>query len=100
MEPWFGVRCVFRIESGLFEERITVWLAESIDDAIALAEADAHEYAHDIAAEYLGLAQAYRLAASELRSGTEVFSLMRESPLQPDEYLDAFFDSGTERQQS
>jgi len=31
-------------------------------------------------------------------TGAEVFSLLRESDLEPDAYLDAFFDTGTERQ--
>jgi len=30
--------------------------------------------------------------------GSEVFSLLRNSDLQPDEYLNAFFDTGSERQ--
>jgi hypothetical protein len=32
--------------------------------------------------------------------GAEVFSLMRDSQLAPAEYLDAFFDTGSERQQT
>ena len=33
-------------------------------------------------------------------SGAEVFSLARDSELASDEYLDSFFDTGTERQSS
>ena len=33
-------------------------------------------------------------------SGVEVFSLLRESGLAPSEYIDAFFDSGTERERT
>jgi hypothetical protein len=32
--------------------------------------------------------------------GAEIFSLLRDSELEPDEYLDAFFDTGTEREAS
>lgn len=32
------------------------------------------------------------------RDGAEVFSLMRDSDLEPDDYLDAFFSTGNERQ--
>jgi hypothetical protein len=46
---------------------------------------------------YLGIAQSYRLADAPA-DGAEVFSLMRSSTLEPGEYLDAFFDTGTERQ--
>ena len=43
---WFGVRCVFRWSQPLtYEERITLWEADSLDDAIALAEMDAQAYA-------------------------------------------------------
>lgn len=82
----------------MFEERITVWLADSFDHAIAQAEEEAREYADAIEAEYLDFAQAFHLATAELSSGTEVFSLIRESKLSPDEYLTTFFDTGTERQ--
>ena len=86
------------VDSILYEERITLWLAESEDDAIARAEADAREYAQILEpAAYLGLAQSYELA-DEVGDGAEVFSLVRESNLVPNDYLDAFFDTGTERQ--
>jgi hypothetical protein len=32
--------------------------------------------------------------------GAEVFSLMRDSELAPDDYIDRFFDTGQERQAS
>ena len=68
--------------------------------AIARAEDEAARYAADVDAEYLGLAQAFALV-DDPGDGAEVFSLMRESdlpPPPPDEYLDAFFDTGDERQ--
>jgi hypothetical protein len=49
--------------------------------------------------EYLGLAQSYALLDAPDRVGAEVFSLLRTSPLEPDDYLDAFFDTGHEHQQ-
>ncbi|WP_223246608.1 DUF4288 domain-containing protein [Curtobacterium sp. ER1/6] len=65
--------------------------------AIARAEDEAARYAVDVDAEYLGLAQAFALV-DDPGDGAEVFSLMRDSDLPPDEYLDAFFDTGDERQ--
>ena len=106
MAPWFAVRCVFRtawIGDGpdpaeqLYEERITLWQAGSSEEAIALAEQEAAEYAEDDD-EYLELAQAFELY-DDPGHGAEVFSLMRTSPLEPDAYLDTFFDTGTERAQ-
>ncbi len=109
MDPsWYAVRCVFRSawtveehadtpEDQLYEERITLWQATSLEEAIALAEAEALDYAGD-EDEYLEIAQAYQLFDGPSQ-GAEVFSLMRSSPLDPDAYLDAFFDTGDERQQ-
>lgn len=103
----FSVRCLFKWESrrdpekdNTYEERITLWKAQDIDDAIAKAEIDARQYAKDIEAEYLGFAQAYFMYDQSDSSGIEVFSLVRDSDLDENDYLDAFFDTGFERQKS
>jgi hypothetical protein len=97
---WYTVRCVFRSDSeggSLYEERLTLWQADNLDDAIAVAESEALAFAQTIDVEYLGLAQGYWLSVPP-RNGAEIFSLCRESDLEPDDYLDRFFDTGTERQ--
>lgn len=96
---WFAVRCVVRHSGlGVYEERLTLWQAENIDDAIGLAEDEARDYAQGVEpASYAGLAQAYELYGQP-GHGAEIFSLMRESALPPAEYLTAFFDTGSERQ--
>ena len=100
---WFSVRCVFAVPTAsegdamTYEERVTLWRASGFDTAIALAEQEARDYADDVEALYLGLAQAYRLAEAPGHGG-EVFSLMRDSDLDTEDYLDAFFDTGEERQ--
>ncbi|MEW1913728.1 hypothetical protein AB0442_35775 [Kitasatospora sp. NPDC085895] len=95
---WYGVRCVFRWTGrGTYEERITLWRATSAAGAIALAEAEAAGYAEDTGVEYTGLAQCYE-AVDVPGPGAEVFSLLRDSPLEPDAYLDRYFDDGGERQ--
>jgi soluble lytic murein transglycosylase-like protein len=103
---WFGVRCVFRSQTALpdltgdanaYEERVTVWQASSFEQAIALAEADAREYAKHADWDYLDFAQAFQMY-DDLGNGVEVFSLIRYSELEPDEYLTRFFDTGAERQ--
>jgi hypothetical protein len=105
---WYAVRCIFRdldpqdafgIGPGeaSYEERITLWRAESFDHAIELAEAEAAEYGGMVDSEYLGIAQAY--ISAEPQHGAEVFSLLRYSTLGRSEYLDHFFDTGSERQQ-
>lgn len=98
--PWFSVRCLFHcvnLAPDLYEERVTLWRADNFEEAIALAEAEAAEYAEMVDFRYLGLAQAYHLD-DEVGHGAEVYSLMRSSDLPPEDYLDAFFDTGTEHQ--
>ena len=108
-EPgWFSVRCLFQHEpdpagvvpgnpENWYEERMTLWLAESSESAIALAEREALEYAEFIGCEYLELAQSYRMPGQPAQ-GEEAFSLIRSSELEPEEYLTRFFDTGTESQ--
>ncbi len=64
-----------------------------------LAEQDAEQYASDMGATYLGLLQSYTLA-NKIGQGAEVFSLMRDSALTPDEYLRVHFGAGRERQRT
>lgn len=105
-------RCLFRknwpptdtsSDGHRYEERITVWQASSADEAIAKAEIEASEYAaviEEAPDEYLGLAQSYALSDRPDQVGAEVFSLIRSSTLEPESYLDTFFDTGQEHQQS
>jgi hypothetical protein len=102
-EPgWYGVRCVIDLggveEGRLYEERVTVWRADSFEAAIALALEEAAEYAALFPpARSTDLAQAYALSDVP-GHGAEVFSLIRVDPRDTDPYLDAFFDTGRERQ--
>jgi len=104
-EPWYAVRCVFVFgdtEEATYEERVTLWRAESFEAAIAKAEAEAARYAKTLDAEYSGFAQAYHLSVENrpLDSGDEIFSLMRDSTLAANEYVSRYFDTGAERQQT
>ena len=87
-----------------YEERITVWRAQSFDGALARAEADAAEYAalfEQMGTKRLEFMQSYMLGSDGgIEDGDEVFSLIRDSTLSPDEYIDRYFDSGTEHQES
>lgn len=103
---WVSVRCILHTErqgSRFYEERITLWQASSMAEAVERAETEAHEYARDTSSEgdttiYAGLAQAY-LLFDDLEDGAEVYSLVRRSDLAPEDYLDTFFDTGAERTQ-
>jgi len=100
-DRWFSVRCVFQWHSRQgqpFEERITLWRATSVDDAIRSAEEEALAYAEASDVTYLRFAQAYALDEGvAIGHGTELYSLLRDSELAPEQYLDAFFDTGRER---
>jgi len=101
----FAVRCVIEIPkeefntlSHLYEERITVWLAADIDEAIDKAIAEVGGYSMKNNFSYTGLSQGYQMYSQVDLDGVEVFSLLRESDLPPEEYLDTFFSTGSERQ--
>ncbi|MFJ1765948.1 hypothetical protein ACIOD2_36860 [Amycolatopsis sp. NPDC088138] len=98
---WYSVRCLFQwisYEEKPYEERITLWRATSMEEAVELAESEAADYAvSGNELTYLGFAQGYALDEDiELGSGAEVFSQIRDSELSPKEYLDRFFATGEE----
>ncbi|MBM6404201.1 hypothetical protein JQN72_08080 [Phycicoccus sp. CSK15P-2] len=97
---WVAVRCVFESEvdgTRTFEERVTIWRVPDVAAGIQLAENEALEYAEMVDASYTGLAQGYVLG-DPIDHGAEVFSLMRDSDLATEQYLDRYFDTGAERQ--
>jgi hypothetical protein len=105
---WYAVRCLFadvrsaqanrflRRRRVIFEERTTLWMAGTHQEALAMAEDEAKEYARDTSCTYVEYADSYQLA-DDVVSGAEIFSLMRESRLNVDRYIDRFLDSGSER---
>ncbi|MCA9044312.1 MAG: hypothetical protein KDA69_08330 [Planctomycetaceae bacterium] len=81
-----------------YEERIIIVRAGSDDDAIAKVEQYSKDYESDTT-EYVGYAMAFHIFDENgpcLGSRTEVFSLIRESALDPNAYLDHFYDTGNE----
>ncbi|MFC0019029.1 hypothetical protein AAFN60_04080 [Roseibacillus persicicus] len=65
-----------------------------------MAQSEAKEYSKKQGFEALDFLQAYWLPkdSGPIPQGCEIFSLLRESDLEPEEYLDRFFDTGEERQ--
>jgi hypothetical protein len=105
MEPqsgWYAVRSVIRLNptddesERPYEERITLWQAESFEVAIERAEAEAVEYARETGDYLIEFGQAYALDDAPA-DGVEVFSLLRDSELDPSQYLATFFETGWER---
>lgn len=99
---WYGVRTVNRwlntaTEKETYEERVTIWEAVSLEEALAFGAAEASAYAEDSEIEDLGFAQAFWMSAIPMQ-GSEVFSLLRDSDFQPDDYLTTYFDTGLEHE--
>lgn len=103
---WFGVRSFYRFEGRddhddprpYYEERVVLFKADTFAEAVARAEAESEEYADVFDdCQALGCFQAFAIA-DDVRDGAEIYSLMRSSTLEPDDYLDHFFDTGDERQ--
>ena len=97
----FAVRCIIELQGDSrlsklhrYEERITLWTASDFDSAIAMAELEAKEYGKEEVG-VLGFAQAFELydtVVSE-RNGAEVFSLIHESDLAPNDFIDRHFET-------
>jgi hypothetical protein len=101
------VRCIFKCPEAsfntlahLYQERITVWKAEDADEAIDKAIEAAEAYADENDFTYTGLAQSFGMFTVIDVSGIEVFSLLRESNLEFELYLETFFSNGDERQKT
>lgn len=104
----YGIRCVFELPTEsintkkfLYEERVTVWRATDIDEAIDMAAEEACAYCSDKkGSRFTGFSQAFWMFDPINLNGVEVFSLLRESDLEQEDYLDHFFSTGDERQQT
>jgi hypothetical protein len=97
---WFTARTVYEHDEtgdGLFEERIVLIRAAGFEDALERAEAEARAYAEAVSCVYTGYVSVFELVDEELDDGAEVFSLMRDSDLSAEEYIDRFFTTGDER---
>ncbi|MDP0490398.1 MAG: DUF4288 domain-containing protein [Verrucomicrobiota bacterium JB023] len=102
-QPWYAVKCIFSHpsrakegEGNLYEERITLWKAESWNEAFRKAEKEAKEYeAEDCV--FIEATDAFHLFDDEIKNGTEVWSGMRDSHFDSDTYIKTFCVSGRER---
>jgi hypothetical protein len=97
---WFAARTVYEHDKpgdGLFEERIILVRAAGFDEALARAEAEAATYAEQVACAFTGYVTVYEIAEEQLGDGVEVFSVMRDSDLSAEDYIDRFFTTGDER---
>ena len=104
---WYSAKCVFRHNaptgpSGKFvyEERIIVLRADDLDEAIRRVEEEAHEYSAGLeGVEFTGFVAAYDLGLDEIDDLSEVYSILRDSDLEAEAFLDRYYDDGSERTQ-
>ncbi len=97
---WFSARTVYEHDKtgdGLFEERIVVLRAEGFEEALERAGVEAAGYADAVGCVYTGYVSVYEIVEEALGDGTEVFSLMRDSDLSAEAYIDRFYTTGDER---
>ena len=97
---WFSARTVYEHDKpgdGLFEERIVVFRAADFDEALVRAEAEASAYAEAVSCVFTGYISVFEMVEETLSDGAEVFSLMRDSDLGAEEYIDRFYTTGDER---
>ncbi|MFF5922073.1 hypothetical protein ACFY8C_27625 [Streptomyces flavochromogenes] len=97
-KAWYSVRTFYRWltwENRPYEERVVLFRAQSLDDALTLAERESAEYAREGDFVVLDMMQAYRISDldEELGAGTEVFSQLHALDLTSSEFLDRY-DSG------
>jgi hypothetical protein len=78
-------------------KRVVLISASSPDEALAKAEKEAETYATNTVMTYLGYVNVFEPDRQKIEDGTEVYSLMRESELDGNTYIDKFFDTGAER---
>ncbi len=104
---WYSAKCVFRHgpmagDPGRFvyEERVIVLLANDLNEAVRRAEEEAKEYAASLEeVEYTGFVAAYDIGEDEISDVSEVYSILRNSDLETNAFLDRYYDDGTERTQ-
>jgi len=88
--PKFGKKWVY-------EERIVLIGAHNADEAIKQAELEANNYSKkEKTIVYLNFVNVFEIFDRKISSGSEVYSIMRSEDLIDDEYIDRYYDTGTE----
>lgn len=99
---WYSVRCVLEVRRGKgdrgwprrYEERVTVWLADTPQEAGAKAKAEARAYATRLGRpklRVLHVSGAFALAGP-VTDGREIFSVVRMSSDKPGKFARRYAD--------
>ena len=100
-KTWFGAKTLFR-HPGLerepgkscYEERVVLIHASDEEEASRLAEEEANEYADGSSTRFLGYVNIFRIDDT-IGSRAEVFSIMRSTTMEEDEFVTHYYDDGT-----
>jgi len=104
-EPWYAVKCLFlhkdlKRRNGMhhYEERILLVKANHFDEAFKKAEKEAKEYCNDLGdeVECLNFSNAYHIGESEIKDGTEIYSLITKSLLNKTDYINKHYNTDDE----
>jgi len=98
-QDWYSVRSIFRsdlTEDGkprrAFEERVVIFRASSLDEALAKGEAEAKRYASEWPLpKMLDHLVAFSLQTDDLHEGEEVWSTIRDLDLTDADYLQRIY---------
>ena len=82
---------------NLYEERITLWKSGTWEEAFRLAKEEALSYADDCDAKFIETTDSFHLFEKNPGHGSEVWSLMRDSFLAEETYLNAFCCTNRDR---
>ena len=103
---WFGAKTLYshvglagpKSKKKVYEERVVVFRARDEDEAMALAEEEARKYVANLKnTRYMGYVMLYITMENVIRSGTEVYSLMRQTDLKPRAFMGRYHDAKSAR---
>jgi hypothetical protein len=91
---WYAIKCLIehpglsgKPDALVYEDRIVVFHALDLDDAIERAEREVADYVGRTGARYVGCRTAFRIDAATIEEGTEVYSA-----LIPSEVIGRYYD--------
>ena len=103
---WYSAKCIFEhdglaqgAEETVYEERVVLLRANSIDEALDLGEAEAREYADSIGNDsicYVGFISAFRANETEITDRMEVYAMMRQTELSREAFITHYYADGYE----
>lgn len=87
---------VYDKQNKLYEERINIVHSSDETDTLNKAEKLTEEYCNNIGLVNTGYSESFELTDNPAKDGAEVYSIMRESLLDPKEYVSKYIRTGKE----